>query len=126
MRRAVRLSASPAGRNARRPALMMTVRDDAERFQHSPPLATFEARRQGQSTRRDAAAIRRALTRRTARRSVLLGEVGHIGRRHELERNVDLLVDALAGGELQRRIDRALALAGRVLEHRDLEIARLH
>ena len=46
--------------------------------------------------------------------------------RHELEGNVDLLVDLLARGERQRRIDRALALAGGVLEHGDLEIARLH
>src|SRR5271166_2505373 len=69
---------------------------------------------------------RRASLKRGASRSVLLHELVHVGRGHQLEGNVDLLVDRLAGGERERRVDRALALAGGVLEHGDLEVARLH
>src|SRR5271166_1873878 len=69
---------------------------------------------------------RKANRERRASHSVLLRELVHVGRGHELEGNVDLLVDRLAGGERERRVDRALALAGGVLEHRDLEVARFH
>src|SRR5271169_239281 len=58
--------------------------------------------------------------------SVLLHKVAHVGWRHQLERNVGLLVDGLAGGERESGVDGALALSGGVLEHRDLQIARLH
>src|ERR1700722_16620568 len=58
--------------------------------------------------------------------SVLLGEVGPVGRPHQLELDIDFLVYALAGRELERGVDRALALTGGVLEHRDLEVARFH
>ena len=50
----------------------------------------------------------------------------HVGGRDELERDLDVALDRLALGELQRRVDRALALAGGVLEHGDVELARLH
>ncbi|ENN84208.1 hypothetical protein RHSP_77195 [Rhizobium freirei PRF 81] len=59
-------------------------------------------------------------------RSVLLDEVLDVCRRHELEGNIDLFVDLIALGELQRGIDRALALTGSILEHGDLQVAGLH
>src|ERR1700733_15691723 len=58
--------------------------------------------------------------------SVLFHELVDVSRGHELERNVDLLVDLLSFGEFERSVDRALALARSVLEHSDLEVASLH
>lgn len=55
--------------------------------------------------------------------SVLGDEVLDVGRRHELEGNVDLLVDLFALGEIERCIERALALAGSILEDGDIETA---
>ncbi len=53
-------------------------------------------------------------------------EVLDVFRRDELEGNVDLLVHLFALGELQSRIERALALPGCVLEHRHVEVTGLH
>src|SRR5882724_11227712 len=59
--------------------------------------------------------------------SLVLGHVFiHVGRRHELEGDVDLLLYLLAGNELQGGVDGAMALAGGVLEHGHVEIAGLH
>src|SRR5579863_6746022 len=58
--------------------------------------------------------------------SVLFDELVNVVRSDELERNIDLLVDRLSRRERERRVDRALALTGGVLEHSDFQIARLH
>src|SRR6195952_2020558 len=58
--------------------------------------------------------------------SVLLDEILDVFRRHKLEGDVDLLVHLLALGERERRTHGPLALAGRILEHGDLEVAGLH
>src|SRR3954452_15618074 len=60
------------------------------------------------------------------RGSVLLQELVDVGRRDQLERDIDLVLDLLALGELQRRIQRPGALAGGVLEDGGVEVARLH
>src|ERR1700751_3705119 len=53
--------------------------------------------------------------------SVLLFEIAHVGRRYELEGNIDLLLDLFALGEFQRRVYGAFSLPSRILEHGYLE-----
>src|SRR6267142_7046747 len=63
---------------------------------------------------------------RAAEASVLAGVLAEIGRRNQFERDVDELLDRLLLDHLDRRVHCARALTGAVLEHRHLEIARLH
>src|SRR3984885_15486027 len=65
-------------------------------------------------------------TKRHAGSSVLLHELINVGRRHQLEGDIDLLLDRLARGESEGRVDGAFALTCGVLEHGDLEVASLH
>src|ERR1700722_13202137 len=96
-----------------------------ERPTPTPPIRTGRGK-SGGDTFSPPRSLRRGARGSSRKPSVLLHEVAHVGRRHQLERNVGLLVDGLARGERESRIDRALALSGRVLEHGDLQIARLH
>ena len=67
-----------------------------------------------------------AVSRAVAHRSVAPEIARQIARRHQLEGYPDEAWDALAPGELQRRIDGPSALGGGVLEYRRLELSRLH
>ena len=58
--------------------------------------------------------------------SILFQEVADVGRRHQLEGDIDLLVHRFALGKLECCIKRTSTLARRVLEHGRIEIARLH
>ena len=60
-------------------------------------------------------------------RGLVLREViRDVGRGHQFERHVDLLLDGLATGEFERGNDRTLALTCGVLEHGHVHIARRH
>ncbi len=52
-------------------------------------------------------------------------QVVDVGRRDELKRNVALLFDLFALSRRECGIERCLALAGGILEHGKVEIARL-
>src|SRR5215471_18713909 len=58
--------------------------------------------------------------------SVFLRELINVGGSHQLERDFGETRHFLALGERDRGLQAADALTGRVLEHRDVEVARLH